>query len=109
MKNEQIKKIALACGFELKEQPTGELDLNPYVYDFARELIKQNQQSAWVSVNDEPPEKDGNYITYQVRHLWGNYYEKEVTQARFEVETGFGIAQGVTHWQTLPEPPTHLE
>ena len=36
MTNEQIKEIALANGFKLKEQPSGEMDLNPYVYDFAR-------------------------------------------------------------------------
>lgn len=39
MTNEQIKEIALASGFKLKEQPDGDMDLNPYVYDFARALI----------------------------------------------------------------------
>ena len=38
MTNEQIKDIALANGFKLKEQPNGEMDLNPYVYEFARAL-----------------------------------------------------------------------
>ena len=36
MTNEQIREIALANGFKLKEQPNGEMDLNPYVYEFAR-------------------------------------------------------------------------
>ena len=40
MTNEQIKEIALANGFKLKEQPSGEMDLNPYVYRFSRELLK---------------------------------------------------------------------
>ena len=39
MTNDQIKEIALANGFKLKEQPSGEIDLNPYVYDFARALF----------------------------------------------------------------------
>ena len=39
MTNDQIKELALANGFKLKEQPDGEMDLNPYVYDFARALI----------------------------------------------------------------------
>lgn len=39
--NEQIREIALANGFKLKEQPNGEMDLNPYVYDFARALLEQ--------------------------------------------------------------------
>ena len=36
-----IKEVALECGFKLKEQPNGDLDLNPYVYTFADKLIKQ--------------------------------------------------------------------
>lgn len=39
MRNEDIKKIALANGFKEKEQPDGSVDLNPYVYDFARVLL----------------------------------------------------------------------
>ena len=40
-----IKEVALDCGFKLKEQPNGELDLNPYVYTFADKLIKQTHTS----------------------------------------------------------------
>ncbi len=40
MTNDQIKEIALASGFKLKEQPDGTQDLNPYVYEFALKLIK---------------------------------------------------------------------
>lgn len=40
MKNEQIKELALANGFKLKEQPNGAMDLNPYVYEFAAALLK---------------------------------------------------------------------
>ncbi len=39
MTNEQIKEIALSNGFKLKEQPNGEMDLNPYVYEFARAIV----------------------------------------------------------------------
>lgn len=39
MKNEQIREIALSCGFKLNDT-TGETpDLRPYVYQFARKLI----------------------------------------------------------------------
>lgn len=41
MTNDQIKELALANGFKLKEQPDGSMDLNPYVYEFAFELMKQ--------------------------------------------------------------------
>ena len=34
----RIKAMALSSGFKLKEQPNGEMDLNPYVYEFAKLL-----------------------------------------------------------------------
>ena len=34
---EQIKQLAVSCGFKLTNE-TGD-DLKPYVYEFARELI----------------------------------------------------------------------
>ena len=40
-----IKEVALECGFKLKEQPDGSMDLNPYVYAFADKLIKQTHIS----------------------------------------------------------------
>lgn len=36
-----VKQIALEQGFKLKEQPDGSMDLNPYVYTFARVLETQ--------------------------------------------------------------------
>jgi len=39
MTNDQIRDIALANGFKLKEQPDGTQDLNPYVYDCCRKLL----------------------------------------------------------------------
>ena len=41
MNKQYIKEVALDCGFKLKEQPDGSMDLNPYVYTFADKLIKQ--------------------------------------------------------------------
>lgn len=45
MNKQYIKEVALDCGFKLKEQPNGDLDLNPYVYTFADKLIKQTHIS----------------------------------------------------------------
>lgn len=39
MDNNKIQELALAHGFKLKEQPNGEMALNPYVFDFAKALI----------------------------------------------------------------------
>ena len=38
MEKSRIKAIALSSGFKLKEQPDGDMDLNPYVYEFAKLL-----------------------------------------------------------------------
>ena len=45
MNKRYIKQVALECGFKLKEQPDGNMDLNPYVYIFADKLIKQTHIS----------------------------------------------------------------
>ena len=45
MNKQYIKEVALDCGFKLKEQPDGSMDLNPYVYTFADKLIKQTHIS----------------------------------------------------------------
>ena len=45
MNKQYIKELALECGFKLKEQPNGDLDVNPYVYTFADKLIKQTHIS----------------------------------------------------------------
>ena len=45
MNKQDVKKLALECGFKLKEQPDGSMDLNPYVYTFADKLIKQTHIS----------------------------------------------------------------
>lgn len=42
--NRDIKVIALDYGFKLKEQPDGSMDLNPYVYLFARAMVKEFEQ-----------------------------------------------------------------
>lgn len=39
MDKEKIYDLALASGFKAKEQPDGNMDLNPYVYDFAHALL----------------------------------------------------------------------
>ena len=52
MNKQYIKDVALECGFKLKEQPDGSMDLNPYVYTFADKLIKQTHISLLVDFKD---------------------------------------------------------
>lgn len=56
MSNEQIKQLALQHGFKLKEQPDGTVDLNPYVYDFARALINDVKSQQFIEASNEDTE-----------------------------------------------------
>lgn len=38
---QKIKELALANGFKLKEQASGNMDLNAYVYDFANAIDRE--------------------------------------------------------------------
>ncbi|WP_180113319.1 hypothetical protein [Acinetobacter sp. YH12073] len=55
---QKIKELALANGFKLKEQASGNLDLNAYVYDFAnaieREAKAQAVPEGFVLASKEP-------------------------------------------------------
>lgn len=46
MEMQQIKELALANGFKLKEQASGNMDLNAYVYDFANAIEQATKASA---------------------------------------------------------------
>ena len=45
MKNEDIKRIALESGFELKDLPDGSRGLRPYVFEFAQALLAAERQA----------------------------------------------------------------
>jgi hypothetical protein len=49
MNNERIKELALANGFKLKEQPDGTMELNTYVYEFAKALLEANYREGAVA------------------------------------------------------------
>lgn len=51
MTNDQIKELALAYGFKLREQSDGTMDLNPYVYDFARALILSRDETLFYFIS----------------------------------------------------------
>lgn len=40
-----IKQMALAAGFNLRDQPSGQMDLNPHVYNFARACYDAGRNS----------------------------------------------------------------
>lgn len=45
MTKDEVTRIALECGFKLREQAPGRMDLNPYVYDFANRLIAAEREA----------------------------------------------------------------
>ena len=45
MTNDEIRDLALSHGFTLRSQPDGSMDLNPYVYAFARTLIEKEREA----------------------------------------------------------------
>ena len=58
---QKIKELALANGFKLKEQASGNIDLNAYVYDFANAIEQAAKAQAipdgFVVVPKEPTER----------------------------------------------------
>ena len=76
---QKIKELALANGFKLKEQASGNMDLNAYVYDFAnaieQEVKAQAVPEGYVVVPMEPTEQILNRMTnapIEVNHLCDN-------------------------------------
>ena len=58
MEIQKVKELALANGFKLKEQASGNMDLNSYVYDFANAIEQAAKAQAvpdgFVVVPKEP-------------------------------------------------------
>ena len=57
---QKIKGLALANGFKLKEQASGNMDLNAYVYDFANAIEQEAKAQAvpeWISTSERMPEE----------------------------------------------------
>lgn len=86
MNKQQIKDLALSNGFKLKQQPSGEMDLNPYVYEFASALIaKSNERVAELE-------------SYNVKLANESHeYQKRVKELEKERETGYEVWQAKYH------------
>ena len=67
---QKIKELALANGFKLKEQASGNMDLNAYVYDFANAIEQEVKAQAEKSlleqfeINAKLTEKIESMVTY---------------------------------------------
>ncbi|QFP93532.1 hypothetical protein [Edwardsiella phage vB_EtaM_ET-ABTNL-9] len=108
MDKERIKKMALGSGFKLKEQPNGEMDLNPYVYEFVDMVesaishkYKSERKDKWISVEDRLPEKYGEYLTYNGREYSIQKYNENGWLNLYD-------AILILYWQNLPEIPEEV-
>lgn len=51
MEINKIRELALANGFSLKEQASGNMDLHSYVYEFANALLKEATPEGFVLIS----------------------------------------------------------
>lgn len=67
---QKIKELALANGFKLKEQASGNMDLNAYVYDFANAVEREVKAQAVPDLGELQERIAGHqYYHYEHGHM----------------------------------------
>lgn len=124
---QKIKELALANGFKLKEQASGNMDLNAYVYDFANAIEREVKAQAvpeWISVEDKLPETEPNtdgVVCAVVCSLGNVYRARYMHDVDIGVDTKYWsefavnyngreyehyeINAKISHWMPLPDAP----
>ena len=64
MERNKIRELALANGFSLKEQASGNMDLHSYVYEFANALLKEATPEGFVLELEK-----GRFVQYELIDL----------------------------------------
>lgn len=109
MHKDRIKKMALGSGFKLKEQPNGEMDLNPYVYRFADMVesaishkYESERKDRWIRTKDRLPSESGKYLVC--------YGDGHVILENFMtgVNMFYACHSDIMYWSEIPEPPEGL-
>ena len=106
----KIKELALANGFKLKEQASGNMDLHSYVYEFAEAVTKEATVQAskqWIDVNERMPEQGQKVLIFRP-----NAHEKPHEDPNFKIATYCGndiwinshFEHQITHWMPLTNP-----
>jgi hypothetical protein len=106
MEIQKVKELALANGFKLKEQASGNMDLNSYVYDFANAIEQAAKAQAvpegFVSVEDKLPIDGQDVIAFDaIKHCV--FKGGEFLQGYIESDTGHEYEEPVevTHWMAV--------
>jgi hypothetical protein len=87
MNNAQIRALALQCGFQLKDQGDGTMDLNPYVYEFADRLIRAALERLPTAVKPTVTDWSPNMETCTLElHGEKHHYRKECNNLRWGEE-----------------------
>ena len=110
---QKIKELALANGFSLKEQASGNMDLHSYVYEFANAIEQAAKAQAvpeWISVKDKLPGFNQSVLSCDgFETCVAEYLESCKNEYGVFFEEGFwingaaSIFENVTHWMPLPE------
>ena len=110
MSKQTVKDLALKNGFKLKQQPNGELELNPYVYDFADELVKDQQQTIESLKAQLAQYQSDDYVLVPKKELsiWyfneaEGYWLEEADNFLCEIEPGQVFTVQRQHNFSLPE------
>ena len=88
---QKIKELALANGFKLKEQSSGNMDLNAYVYDFAN-AIEQAAKAQTVLEKDAIIKKLSDQLYSQ---------EMKTSAARTLCETACELLDDYAHQDAM--------
>lgn len=120
------KEIALACGFKLKLQANGEMDLNAYVYEAFNKVAehcwsafksgvmphkihptKASLNNGWISVKDElPSDEDWVLATSGTEiEIVGISVSNDGEIIWIRQSDFYPSSNLISHWQPLPEPP----
>lgn len=112
MEIQKIKELALANGFSLKEQASGNMDLHSYVYEFANAIEQAAKAQAvpeWIETAIQPPEEGQKVIIsgiYGVGIAEFSYlYKDEFVMYDMGASNPILSKDQVKFWQPLPDAP----
>ena len=119
---QKVKELALANGFKLKEQASGNMNLNAYVYDFANAIereLKAHAVPEWIETAIQPPEEGQKVIIsgiYGVGMAEFSYLYKDEAEFSYLYKDEFVMydmgasnpilsKDQVKFWMPLPDAP----
>lgn len=102
MELEKIKELALANGFSLKEQASGNMDLHSYVYEFANALLREATPEGFV-FNDVFLERKRQIDQEHYSHEHDDEYDQNELIRAASSYLSHVIGRGWVFKETCPE------